>query len=147
MSMPKKLKPMEASTRLYHEEWLYKFGVIEKDKRTLCIICNENITTRSYNVKRHFETTHKNLVSLTEEEKKEYFSHKLEQYKSQTSAFKSFLGPKNNITSASFHLANCIARHGKPLSEGEFLKEAFLECRNSLFGDLKEKDLIIKRIK
>jgi len=146
MSAVKKLKMNDTSSRPYQTEWFGKYGAVEIDKKILCLICKENITSRAYNVKRHFEKIHTNLASLTEEEKKEYFSQKLKEYKSQANVFKTFLIPKNNITAASFHVAHCIARHGKPLSEGEFLKEAFLECSAALFADFKEKDLIIKRI-
>lgn len=134
------------SARLYQEDWFLKFGVIEKDDKVLCVNCNETIISRSYNVKRHFETNHGNLSSLPQEEKVEIFNRKLKQYKVQTSVFKSQFCPTNNITEASFHLSYCIAKHGKPLSDGEFLKESFLLCSDSLFGDFENKNSIIKRI-
>ncbi|GFX85883.1 integrase catalytic domain-containing protein [Trichonephila clavipes] len=46
---------------------------------------------------------------------------------------------------ASFQVTHCIARHGKPTSEGEFVKEkVLLECNPTLFADFKEDDLITK---
>lgn len=147
MSSAKKRKENVKSVRLYHEEWFTEYGIIERDKKTICILCNETITTRSYNVKRHFEAIHKYIVLMTREEKQEFFFQKLKEYKAQTTTFKQFIIPKNYLTAANFHLAYSIAKHGKVLSEGEFLKEAFLECSSSLFADFKEKDLIIKRIK
>lgn len=87
-------------------------------------------------------------ISASQQMKKgeNIFYKRKKQNHSQTSVLKTFLIPKNNITAASFQVANCIARHGKPLSEGEFVKQAFLECSATLFADFKEKDLIIKRI-
>lgn len=64
---------------------------------------------------------------------------------SLTSFLKSFFIPKNNIKAASFQVTHCISRHGYPLSGGEFVKQAFLECSFTLFVDFTEKDLIVKR--
>ncbi|KAJ4437482.1 hypothetical protein ANN_17626 [Periplaneta americana] len=58
---------------------------------------------------------------------------------------KNELWPRNYITAASFHLPHCIAQHGKSLSDGEFLKEAFLLTSGTLFEDFLNKQ-IIKRI-
>ena len=90
MSAVKKLKMNDTSSRPYQTEWFGKYGVVEMDKKILCLICKEYITSRAYNVKRHFEKKHTNLASLTEEEKKEYFSQKLKEYKSQATVFKTF---------------------------------------------------------
>ncbi|XP_071969601.1 general transcription factor II-I repeat domain-containing protein 2-like [Engystomops pustulosus] len=40
----------------------------------------------------------------------------------------------------------CIAKHGKPLSDGEIVKEALLSGSNSLFHDFQNKDKISQRI-
>ena len=40
-----------------------------------------------------------------------------------------------------------IAKHVKPFSEGQFIKQAWLECAPVLFENFKEKEKIIQRIK
>ncbi|XP_067135468.1 EPM2A-interacting protein 1-like [Centruroides vittatus] len=146
MSVVKKIKTNDTSSRPYQTEWSDKYGVIEKNRTTLCLICNEKVTSRTYNVKRHFEKMHSSLSLSTDEERRIYFLQKKKENHSQTSVLETFLIPKNNITAASFQVAHCIARQGKPLSEGEIVKQAVLECSATLFADFKEKDLIIKRI-
>ncbi|XP_067133878.1 general transcription factor II-I repeat domain-containing protein 2-like [Centruroides vittatus] len=146
MSVVKKIKTNDTSSRPYQTEWFDKYGVIEKNKTTLCVICNEKVTSRTYNVKRHFEKLHSSLSLSTDEERRIYFLQKKKENHSQTSVLETVLIPKNNIIAASFQFAHCISRQGKPLSEGEFVKQAFLECSATLFADFKEKDLIIKRI-
>ena len=47
---------------------------------------------------------------------------------------------------ASFSFSYSIVKHGKPFSDGEFLKSAFMDCAPFLFDDFKNKDAIIKRI-
>ena len=110
------------------------------------VICNEIVTSRTYNVERHFEKLHSNFDFSTGKERREYFLDTKKRNQSQTSILKSFLIPKNNITAASFQVTkkHGKARHGTPLSEGKFLKTTFLECSASLFVDFKEKYLIIK---
>ena len=50
------------------------------------------------------------------------------------------------MVSASFSLSYRNVKHGKPFSDGEFLKSAFMDCAPFLFDDFKNKDAIIKRI-
>lgn len=66
---PKYRRVASGSGRSYHKKWFHKFGVIEKDKKVLCVNCNETVVSRSYNVKHHFGTNHKNLSLLSEEQK------------------------------------------------------------------------------
>lgn len=55
--------------------------------------------------------------------------------------------PSSNLAAASFEVSKVIAQHGKPLSDGEYIKEAWLECAPFLFENLSEKEKIIQRIK
>lgn len=62
-------KESGGSGRLYHEDWFRKYGVIEKEGKAFCVVCNESIVLRSFNVKRHFDSNHKKLLLLSDEEK------------------------------------------------------------------------------
>ena len=55
-----------------------------------------------------------------------------------------FIGGSSNVTAASY-VSNKIAKHGKTFSDGQFIKQAWLECAPLLFENFKEK--IIQRIK
>lgn len=134
------------SERLFHEEWSVKYGVIELNKKAFCCICKESIVARSYNVKRHFESNHQNLCSMTDDERSEIIRREVKQQEQQCNNFKRTFKPKNNISAASFQLSSIIAQHGKPLSDGNYLKEAFLNCSEFLFEDFQNKDQILKRI-
>ena len=57
-----------------------------------------------------------------------------------------FASGNSDLVYASFSLSHSIAKHGKPFSDGEFLKSAFMDCAPFLFDDFKNKDAIIKRI-
>ena len=47
----------------------------------------------------------------------------------------------------SYKVAECIAKHGKPFTDGDFIKEIFINCPKVLFEDLPNKNVILLRIK
>ena len=53
----------------------------------------------------------------------------------------------SNSVAASFEFSKVIAQHGKPLSGGDYIKKAWLECAPFLFDKFLEKEKIIQRIK
>ncbi|XP_034262212.1 general transcription factor II-I repeat domain-containing protein 2-like [Pantherophis guttatus] len=119
MSTAKKAKA--DSGRSFQEAWTESFGVIERDGKALCILCYESVVCRTSSVRRHFETNHKSIVKLSETDRKEFLK-------------------------SSFQMSLCIAKHGKPLSDGDIIKTAMLSGSNSLFHDFPNKDKIIQRI-
>lgn len=134
------------SGRSFHEQWTVDYGVVQKYNKALCCLCNETVVSRSFNVKRHFETIHTDIFSLSTEEKLELISQKLKRFKNQSNNFKAAFKPNNHLTAASFSVSHCIAQHGKPVSDGEYIKEVFLMTSNTLFQDFANKNEIIKRI-
>ena len=65
----------------------------------------------------------------------------------QSSNLMKFIGGSSNVTAASYIVSKEIAKHVKPFSEGQFIKQAWLECASVLFENFKEKEKIIQRIK
>ena len=53
----------------------------------------------------------------------------------------------SNLVAASFEVSKIIAQHGKPLSDGDYIKEAWLECAPFLFDNFSEKEKVIQLIK
>jgi len=53
------------SGRSFHEKWTVDYGVVQKNNKALCCLCNETVASRSFNVKRHFETIHTDIFSLS----------------------------------------------------------------------------------
>ena len=53
----------------------------------------------------------------------------------------------SNLVTASFEVLKVISQHGKPLSDGNYIKKAWLECAPLLFDNFLEKKKIIQRIK
>ena len=44
-----------------------------------------------------------------------------------------FIGGSSNVTEASYIVSNKIAKHVKPFSEEQFIKQAWLKCAPVLF--------------
>ena len=100
--------------------------MIEKDNKALCIFCFETVVS---SVKRHFESVHNNINNKTEVEKKELISSTLSKTKKQADNFMNFISGRSssNLVAASFEVSKVIAQHGKPLSDRDYIKEAWLE--------------------
>lgn len=63
------------------------------------------------------------------------------------SQFKKWIKTANPTTCASFVAAQEIVKHGRPFTDGEYLKETFIKISEHLFPDFKNKDEILQNIK
>ncbi|XP_023612109.1 SCAN domain-containing protein 3-like [Myotis lucifugus] len=144
----KRCRSAEEDVREFQKYWTEKFGVIKKDNKALCVFCSETIVCRTSSVKRHFESVHKNISNKTEEQQREFLMNSAKQ-KKQADNFMNFISGRSsfNLVAASFEVSKVIAQLGKPLSDGEYIKESWLECAPFLFDDFSEKEKIIQCIK
>ena len=135
--------------RVFQKYWTEKFGVIEKDNKALCIFCLETVVCRTSSVKRHFESVDDNINNKTEEEQRELINSKLSKTKKQADKFMNFISGRSssNLVAASFEDSKVIAQHGKPLSDGDYIKEAWLECAPFLFDNFSEKKRLFSVLK
>ena len=75
-----------------------------------------------------------------EDEKLEHIKKCVMQYTQQKSSLQQFV-VKHHPSSKSIFIASLnIAKYGKPFIDGEFFKNTFLECADSLFDDFKNKN-------
>ena len=121
--------------------------MIEKENKALCLFCFETVFCRTSSVKRHFESVH-NHVNNKPKRNKKLIRSKLSKTKKQANNFMNFSGRwSSNLVAASFEVSKVIAQHGKPLSDGDYIKEGWLECAQFHFDNFSEKEKIIQRIK
>ena len=144
----KKRRSIEV-VKVFQRYWTEKFGVIEKNNKALCIFGFETVVCRTSSVKRLFKSVHNNISNKTEEEKRELISSTLSKTKKQVDSFMNFISGRfsSNLVAASFKLSKVITQHRKPLSDGDYIKEAWLEGAPFLFDNFSEKEKIIQRIK
>ena len=113
--------------------------MISSNDRAVCVLCSNTVVCRTSLVKRHFKTNHKDLNLKTKEEQKEVISKALKERKIQSSNLIKFIGGSSNVAAASYIVSNEIAKHGKPFSDGQFIKKPWLECAPVLYENFKEK--------
>ena len=144
----KKCRSIE-DVRVFQKYRTEKFGVIKKDNKALCIFGFETVVCRTSSVKRHFESVHNNISNKTEEEKRELISSTFSKTKKQADNFMNFISGRSssNLVTAGFAFSKVIAQHGKPFSDEDYIKEAWLECAPFLLDNFSEKEKIIQRIK
>uniref|UniRef100_A0A671RV65 DUF4371 domain-containing protein n=1 Tax=Sinocyclocheilus anshuiensis TaxID=1608454 RepID=A0A671RV65_9TELE len=127
-----------------------RFAVNERDGQPFCLLCSKILgVCKTYNVKRHFDTTHATFD-------KKYPPGSQESTLKITSNEKNAIAKQNTmranlkvsqaVTLAAFKISWLLAKHGKPFSDGELVKNCFLESQ-CLFDDLSNKSEIIRRIK
>ena len=66
---------------------------------------------------------------------------------SSTFVFNNWMQSSSNINMASFVFSQEIAKRGKPYTDGEYMKNCFINTSEELFWDFKNKADILKRIK
>jgi hypothetical protein len=54
-----------------------------------------------------------------------------------------FVSGSSNLVAAGFETSKIIAQHGKPFSDGDNIKESWLECTPFLSNGFPEKEKII----
>ena len=79
-------------------------------------------------------------------EKIEALKKSVSRFEKLSNIFKKVISGANRTTESSYKAPECIAQHGKPFTDGTFIKEAFLSCADFLFDDLPNKSTIISRI-
>ncbi|XP_035205426.1 zinc finger BED domain-containing protein 5-like [Stegodyphus dumicola] len=120
---------------------------IENGDKLICSLCTDIITARTYNIERHFSSKHKDVSEMANEDKSECIAKRVLNFGKQNKFLKSFVTSNNHATSASYVAALSIGTNGKPFTDGEFLKNPFLNCSEHLFNDFANKKQIIERIK
>ncbi len=93
-------------------------------RKYICLICKESLTTpKEYNLKRHYTSFHKSYRSFDSLERKNELKKLKASLASQRNIFHRAKNISENATYASYEVAHLIAKHGKPFSGGEFVKE------------------------
>ncbi|KAF0749188.1 general transcription factor II-I repeat domain-containing protein 2-like, partial [Aphis craccivora] len=91
----------------------------------MCIICKETIAVlKEYNIKRHYETKHKDkFKNLEGKERVEKFNFLKKNLNFQQNIFKKKCEQNVSTVRASYRVAQLIAKESKSFSDGEFVKK------------------------
>lgn len=94
----------------------------------VCLICKETVAVfKEYNVKRHYQKLHADMYDkITGKERSEKLKQLEASLISQQQYFARARESNENATKASYEVAALIAKHSKPFTEGEFIKDCVM---------------------
>ncbi|XP_069492317.1 general transcription factor II-I repeat domain-containing protein 2A-like [Ambystoma mexicanum] len=132
-----KKRKIDAECRVFKDSWAKDFFVCEQKGNILCLICQEKVAVyKEYNVKRHYTTKHAtefdNLIGQIRIDRANSLKQALI---GQQSFFKAGRQNSEAATKISYLISEAIARRGKPLSDGEFVKDCLGILTSVAFPD------------
>lgn len=126
--------------RKFQDSWTDDYCFIYHNDTVTCLICSAKIAVaKEYNVRRHYETKHKNFASIKGYER----SHKIEQlrksFSSQSNFFQKHTTELDSYVEVSLGVAEIIAREGRPFTDGDFVKKCLLIASDKLCPEATKK--------
>jgi len=106
------------------------------------LICQQTVAIiKSSNTKRHYETKHK-LFSEKYQVGSSLRKSKIEclslSYSTSTVIINNAMSKQEKCTKASMHVFWILAKHMKPFTDADIVKECVIEVANTLFDDKKD---------
>ncbi|XP_077093645.1 general transcription factor II-I repeat domain-containing protein 2B-like [Siphateles boraxobius] len=137
----RKKRHVSKKKRQFQDKWTNDYFVEPHGSdKVVCLICKKVIAMRKdFNIKRHYDTKHKNYDKFSGKER----TSKLEQlkrgYTAQQSLFTNLVKTGEAVTQASYVVAQEIAKWSKPFSDGEFVRDCMLKVADILCPEQKTK--------
>ncbi|XP_016407553.1 general transcription factor II-I repeat domain-containing protein 2-like [Sinocyclocheilus rhinocerous] len=120
-------RKIESECRRFQTRWGNEYFFTEVSGKCVCLICQESVgVMKEYNVKRHYETKHQSFKYYTGAERNQKVKQLAAALLAQQQFFRANKAQENS-TLASYEVAHLIARHGKPFTEGELIKECLMK--------------------
>lgn len=128
MATAKKKRKADSEGCHFQERWELQYFT-ENRGNCFCLICQEIVALFKYfNIKRPYQTKHANTYNkLTGSDRAEKVKQLQAALASQQRFFTWAFESKESITKASYEMAMLIAKHGKPFSEGTFIKDCVMK--------------------
>ncbi len=127
MAQQRKRK-IESECRRFQTQWGNEYFFTEVSGKCVCLICQESVAVmKDYNIKRHYETKHQSFKSYTGAERDQKVKQLSAALLAQQQHFFRANKAQENSTLASYEVAHLMARHGKPFTEGELIKECLVK--------------------
>lgn len=139
MATAAKKRKVDREGRRFQDKWRLEYFFTEIRNNCVCLICQETVAVfKEFNIKRHYQTKHANYDKLTGDER----SEKLKQLEAVLTAQQRFFTraqeSNENATRASYEVATLIAKHCKPFTEGEFIKDCVMKMVEKICPEKKQ---------
>lgn len=130
-------------TYYFHEEWENEFLFTTVDDKTVCLICDKDVSeARKFLVERHHTTKHEKFARdfpMGSKLRNDEVNKLKTKLKKRQSMFTGHDAKANAATEASFKVALLLTKHKKPFTDGSVVKEAMVQVAETLFKDPKSK--------
>ncbi|GFX40572.1 uncharacterized protein TNCV_2373561 [Trichonephila clavipes] len=150
MVTKKKQRKTEDEKCEYKFEWTENFTFIQNlNGLPTCLICKKKFAhNKKSNLERYFTRKHASFSTKypTGDSRKKAIEELQKSQESSTSVFNNWMQSSSNINVASFVFSLEIAKRGKPYTDGECIKNCFVNASEALLQDFKNKTGILKRI-
>ena len=122
-------RKVDADGRKFQESWESKYMLVLQAEKPVCLLCHEAVSVvKEYNLRRHFDTKHGGKYAKFSLQEKQQIIQKLKGgLQSQQKMFTKAIAKNEAAVTASFIVAEEIARASKSFSEGAFLKQCMLK--------------------
>ncbi|KAL3968683.1 KRAB domain-containing zinc finger protein [Sarotherodon galilaeus] len=143
MATVQKKRKVDGEGRRFQERWELQYFFTEIRGNCVCLICKETVALfKDFNIRRHYETKHAATYNkLTGSERAEKVKQLQAALASQQRFFTRACETHENITKASYEVAMLIAKHGKPFTEGTFVKDCVMKMVENICPKKKQEFL------
>ena len=103
----------------------------------ICLVCNHKISVcKKYNIKRHYVSKHESeYQTFNEERRKTKIEELTKAIRSQQASLQKHVAKIETCTKVSYLIAEKLAKKGKPLVDGELIKECIVIAFNEYCPD------------
>ena len=134
MSSVSKKRKIADERRVFQEQWEELYFVTTVKDTSHCLICQQKIAVvKEYNMRRHYETMHRNKYDAYKGKVRE---EKIKQLKAGFCKQRSFFANMNQSNKdsvrASFVISDMIAKSSRPFTERLFVKECLVKANDIL---------------
>ena len=113
--------------RSFNERWTNDYFFVPNKNKAACLICNEVVTQKEYNVKPYFESCDKEFKQLSGEVRNQKIATFKRNLSHQQSVFVNLQDVSKSAVRASFYVAQFIGESGRPFTDGEFVKKCLIK--------------------
>lgn len=150
--MDKKKRKVDSENRSFLPEWTDQYLFILPNKTgalPVCLICQQTVAIiKSSNVKRHFETKHKSFDTnypINSSLRKSKIERLRSNYSVSTQILNRTMTLQEKCTEASLRVSWTLAKHMKPFTDADIVKECMIEAASVLFDNKQDVVDTIKR--
>ncbi|XP_063610390.1 general transcription factor II-I repeat domain-containing protein 2A-like [Penaeus indicus] len=150
-SKKRKTRPIQDEHRKFNDAWTEEFLFVAQGTNSLCLICQKLCSGfKRGNLERHLRTTHASF-NQTFPLKSNLRKKKIEELSSHIAGQQRLIHRTStvaeNLTEATYEIAWILAKHKKPFTDAEVVKECFLASAEKMYCSFSNEDAILKQIR